>query len=282
MNLKKHLHFNSHMGRMGNQMFQYACARNLELRGDFVCSLDDMSQLKYFELAPGGWWMNRLKEKFFFHVAKRLYGMDVHNLQFEDMHQDYYAWLLQLERPSMIWGYFQSERYFTESSVDIKRCFRVKPIYQKGLIAFLDQHQLQKGTYAAVHVRRTDYKNFTVKGLQGDDFTLPEAFFDEAIALLKARFSGRIVVASDDPEFCRKKYGNDTTFIISDCDAITDFQILSHAKDLIISNSTYAWWAAWLNEGAEKVYCPKYFLGFREMKEVPVNIYPAHWVQIEI
>ena len=68
MNLNKQLHFNSHMGRMGNQMFQYACAKNMELTEGFTCSLDDLSKLEYFKLAPGESWKNKLKAKFFFRL----------------------------------------------------------------------------------------------------------------------------------------------------------------------------------------------------------------------
>ncbi|MGC4057582.1 MAG: alpha-1,2-fucosyltransferase [Chitinophagaceae bacterium] len=279
MNLKKQLHFNSHMGRMGNQMFQYACAKNLELRGGFVCSLDDISKLEYFELAPGERWKNRLKEKLFFHVAKRIYGMEVNNLQFEDMHGDFRAWLFGLKKPSMIWGYFQSESYFSESAAQIRQYFRVKKQYQSGFTDFLQKHGLEPGSYAAVHIRRTDYKNFTVRGLEGDDFTLPDSFYDKGMELLQDQFGGKIVIASDDAGFCKERYGTNPSVIISDCDAITDFQLLSHAAALLISNSTYAWWAAWLNEKATHIYCPKYFLGFKEHKEVPVNIYPGHWTQ---
>lgn len=282
MNLKKQLHFNSHMGRMGNQMFQYACAKNLELQGGFVCSLDDISKLEYFELAPGERWKNRIKEKFFFHVAKRLYGMKVHNLQFDDMHSDFRSWLFGLNEPCMIWAYFQSERYFTESATQIRQYFRIKERYQAGFKDFLSKHGLEPGSYGVMHIRRTDYKNFTVKGLEGDDFTLPDSFYDKGMKLMLQQFEGKVVIASDDPAFCRARYGANISVIISDCDAITDFQLLSHAAALLISNSTYAWWAAWLNEKATHIYCPKYFLGFKEHKEVPVNIYPDNWIQIDV
>ena len=37
---------------------------------------------------------------------------------------------------------------------------------------------------------------------------------------------------------------------------------------------------AWLNMEAITIICPKTFLGFKEEKEVPINIYPDNWIQI--
>jgi hypothetical protein len=268
------------MGRMGNQMFQYACARNLELNHGYTCSLDDLSQLKYFELGTLAHWSNAWKSKLFFHVAKRLHGMSVARLDFEDMLQDYSNWLLSIEQPTMIWGFFQSEKYFKASAVAIRNTFRIKKQYQNAFKAFIDKHGLAAGSYHAIHLRRTDYKGFKVKGLQGDDFTLPTAYYAKALHLLGQDVP--LVIVSDDPAYCQQQYGHMQNVIVSTEDAITDFQILRHASKLVISNSTFAWWAAWLNADAQTIYCPQYFLGFKEEKEVPINIYPEAWQKINV
>jgi hypothetical protein len=268
------------MGRMGNQMFQYACAKNLELKYGFICSLDDFTNLKYFELAPNELVKNKLKEKLFFHFGKPFFGMESHNLDFNDMLQDFNAWLQALKKPSMIWGFFQSELYFKESSKEIKQYFRIREEYQSNFNRFLLINGLQKGQYLAIHIRRTDYKGFKVKSLSGDDFTLPQSFYLDAIKELAINFP--IVFVSDDPEYCISEFSHLPNSFFSKENAITDFQILSHSKQLIISNSTFAWWAAWLNPYAELIIVPENFLGFKENKEVPINIYPQHWKKITV
>lgn len=279
MNINKQLHFSSHMGRMGNQMFQYACAKNLELQEGFTCSLDDLSKLDYFELAPMERLTNVIKSKFFFHIIKRIRKIEVNNLEFDDMWRDYKSWLSERNKPSMIWGFFQSERYFSDSADQIKSYFRVKKKYQVSFNQFLSTNHLIKGGYTAIHIRRTDYKGFFVKGLQGDDFTLPIEYYNSVFPLLDLTMP--LVLVSDDPVFCQESFGHLSNIIISNEDAITDFQIMSNAGQLAISNSTYAWWAAWLNPFATQIFCPKYFLGFKENKEVPIHIFPHHWQQIQ-
>jgi hypothetical protein len=49
------------------------------------------------------------------------------------------------------------------------------------------------------------------------------------------------------------------------------------------SNSTFSWWAAYLNENPNKqIYCPKYFLGHVIEKKYPIHIYPSDWHQIKV
>ena len=69
---------------------------------------------------------------------------------------------------------------------------------------------------------------------------------------------------------------------ISQADEITDFQHILNADVCIIANSTFSWWAAYLNKNPNKmVIAPKYFLGWRIKQQVPTEIYPCNWKLIE-
>jgi len=66
-------------------------------------------------------------------------------------------------------------------------------------------------------------------------------------------------------------------------DMITDFQIIMNADACIISNSSFAWWAAYLNSKKDKkIYCPEHWLGFKIKREYPENIIPGEWIKVNV
>lgn len=83
----------------------------------------------------------------------------------------------------------------------------------------------------AVHVRRGDYaETWRGHGMLTLDFyrdNWPE---------------GRVLVFSDEPEWCAVNLPGEVVHI----DAITDFMLMRQCQAFLISNSSFAWWAAWL------------------------------------
>jgi head-tail adaptor len=271
------------MGRMGNQMFQYACAKAFSETFGFYTSLSHLDKLEYFELAPFEKIKNRIKSFFFFRLWKKIWGLRSINTGLECLRKSYLKELIEINTPTTVWGFFQSPEYFESSAEQVRQYFKVKIKYQTDINLFFKQHNLEAGRYIAVHLRRTDYKGFTVPGLQGDDFTLPLSFYSNALKIIDNTEKLPVVFVSDDPSVVSELFPDIQEKIISDNNAITDFLILQSAAQLIVSNSTFAWWAAYLNTFAgNNVYCPQYFLGFKESIEIPVNIYPKHWNQISV
>jgi hypothetical protein len=92
-----------------------------------------------------------------------------------------------------------------------------------------------------------------------------------------------VVFVSDDIEFAKKTFGLNTNYYFEQNDEITDFQILLNAQELVIANSSFSWWAAWLNRQNNKVvYAPKYYLGFKVNKYYPAGINVNDWNWIDV
>lgn len=285
MSLKKNIHFNSHMGRMGNQMFQYACAKNLSYEHGYTTSMSHLDKLEYFKLGPMERVINKIKSTLFFRLAKPMFGMKVLNTDLKCMERLYLDDLKQIQEPTMVWGFFQSLKYFKHSQERVKKIFEIKPEYYTAFEKFLNENNLQKGKYLVIHLRLTDYKGFTVPCLKGDDFTLPLSYYHNAMKELRASVPNDMpmVFVSDDPDSIESSFPDLPSKIVSRGDVITDFLVLQNGAHMIISNSTFAWWSAFLNPHAgAKIFCPKYFLGFKEDKETPVDIYPEEWHKVRV
>lgn len=282
MSLRRQIHFSSDMGRMGNQLFQYACALQLSRSFGYTVSLSHLDKMKYFRLNPWTRFANRVKGVLFFRVWTKIFGLEVLNNEARCLIEDQSAALQHISKPTQVWGFFQSPRYFDRCFNEVKRQFRIKDQYTKDLKAFKSLHNLTETPYLAVHLRLTDYKGFQIPYLDGDDKTLPLSYYHEALAVMSEKWNGPIVFVSDDPDTVDKLFPEIPNKILSRNNEITDFMILRDASAIILSNSTFAWWAAFLgNSPDDRKICPRYFLGYKEKKEVPLNIYPDTWIQIE-
>lgn len=67
------------------------------------------------------------------------------------------------------------------------------------------------------------------------------------------------LVFSDDPDWCKEKFkDNKRVQVMEKGDEIEDFNLLASCKDQIIANSSFSWWAAYLNPNPSKrVIAPK-------------------------
>ena len=99
-----------------------------------------------------------------------------------------------------------------------------------------------------VHIRRGDF-------VSGKDHhvVLDMTWYHEAIKLLDP--GSRIMVFSDDIEWCKKQFNN--VVFVNTGSAFGDWAALRCCRDFIISNSTFSWWAAYLGTHKNKrVICP--------------------------
>lgn len=60
-----------------------------------------------------------------------------------------------------------------------------------------------------------------------------------------------------------------------------DLYIMSLCKHNIIANSSFSWWAAWLNQNPDKiVVAPKVWLGPARADVDTTDLIPENWIKI--
>ncbi|MBQ9437506.1 MAG: alpha-1,2-fucosyltransferase [Lachnospiraceae bacterium] len=148
-------------------------------------------------------------------------------------------------------GNWQREAFFEEFSNDIKSRFKFnteKPFE----FAALEDELRKNPASVGIHYRRGDYVRIGVS-------PSPE-YFLKAMELLSNVLSNPVFyVFSEDLNWVKDQFKS-LPYDIRYPDAkpsdgnkgILDFRLLSACSHQIISNSSYSWWAAWLNENPEK------------------------------
>ena len=151
-------------------------------------------------------------------------------------------------------GYWQCPDYFEEQKENLINQFDLNTDYLKRLKDII--FKIKSENSVAVHIRRGDYvgnKNpFSLLSL------LDKSYYIEAIKKAKIILGNPIFYFfTNDVEWVKKEFGEmSDSFIISDicqCSDIEELLIMSICKHQIISNSTFSWWAAWLNKNPKKI-----------------------------
>lgn len=170
--------------------------------------------------------------------------------------------------------------YFKNHEDNIKFLFSIKPVYKKEF-HYKYAYLYKNYTIICIHIRRRDFLNLGQLDLGGDNLSLPVDYYKNAIKKIVVK-NPLYVFISDDNDFVTKHFTFLKNKYISTDSEIMDFQHLLNADVCIISNSTFSWWGAWLNNKSEKIiYAPQYFMGWRIKKEIPYTIYPDSWIQID-
>jgi hypothetical protein len=239
------------MGRLCNQMFQYAALRGLSSKsGAEIC-------IPYYQDAVddgiGNMLRTELFDSFNLNVKTGLLNnghAPVVNERFFHFDQELFD---HCPDHVSLQGYFQTEKYFKHIEHQIRDEFTfVDDILEpcKEMVGTLDNP-------IALHVRRGDYVINSE-----NHFNLPLEYYEAALKHFDD--DRNVIVFSDDPKWCHgQSIFSDDRFIISEnTDNRVDLCLMSLCNDFIIANSTYSWWGAWLSSNKnKKVIAPVQWFG---------------------
>lgn len=263
-------------GRLGNQMFQYAFgyAASRTLKTAFF--LRGMMLWDFFELdAPKGWNVLRTNMRFaLMRLTRRRRVVEIDNLV---LPKDGMA---QLKDNVVYKGYFQSEHYFAAYGSEIEKQFALLPQHQEK---FLTRYgaQFHQCKTVVVHVRRADYADFPLFGIPGS-VLLPFAYFRACLERVECLGQYRIIFVSDDIAAVAREFSDFSNAEFSSNEAIVDFQLLQHADIVVLSNSSFSWWGAYLNKKNPRVFAPRDWLGFTGHIEYPAGVLLDGWQVVDV
>ena len=89
-----------------------------------------------------------------------------------------------------------------------------------------------------------------------------------------------VLIFSDDIEWTKTVFRDEKFHIIENEPDYMDLYIMSMCTNNIIANSTFSWWAAWLNKNPDKiVISPKQWFSDEYEHSVEDSI-PNSWIKI--
>jgi len=250
------------MGGIGNQFFQYAFGRVFQERGKEIAY--DLSWFAIKQTYPRHYILDK------FQIPELKFSHFIPKNPTQVISGERYDHGLFLLDNYNFEGYWQYLSYYTDIQHILKNELILKPkVYTKEYLQLVDK--INSSESVAVHVRRGDY-------LKVWPVMMSINYYSNAISQIE----GDLFIFSDDIGWCRNAFREDIlkrkiTFV--DLEDYLSFELMRLCKHKILGNSTFSWWAAFL-ENRGKVICPKDWLGFRN-SEYENERYPKEWIKLE-
>lgn len=283
------------MGGLGNQMFQYAIGRKLQILNNDVLKLDitdyytNVHEIKrsfkldvfnvIFELAT----VNEIKKLKTNSILEKIGFYKKTHIK-EKITNVFDEKILSLNSRENIYldGYWQNERYFKDIRDILLKEFTLKV---KPSDEFINLYRLISNSKNSVgiHIRGGDYfRNKKTREFLG---LLSLDYYKNALNFIESRVNDyKVFVFTDDLDYALNhlkinKLKNDI-FVVSN-NKLFDYEeliLMSGCQHLIISNSSFSWWGAYLGFNNKIVISPKNWFSDFRMKDINPSL--NNWVLI--
>lgn len=255
-------------GRLGNQLFQFASSYGVARRRDarLLFHADDVPREDLLlpallgdqyreatarELLGVGHFTYRLPfrgvaQGAAYHIARmarRARGRTSPSVTFWEQTGRFRASLYDLDLPVYIQGHLQSERYFADYADEIVAAL----VWPDDLASTEVGGDEDRRPTVGVSFRRGDYVEH--------GWALPFGYYEEALDRVTAQIpEPRLVLFGDDAAFVELaasrlgRYGAVVDAVRIARAPLAQLRLMSLCDHCVISNSSFAWWGAWLGD----------------------------------
>ena len=181
----------------------------------------------------------------------------------------------ETSKNSYLTGYFQSEYYFNTIESKLRKVLQFEFLIQNEL-----SDKIGQTSSVSVHIRRGDYATNANLGLFHGLCSLQ--YYLKASRFIGSQQSDlHFFVFSDDIIWAKQNLRLPfPTHFIGGTDS-EDLQLMSLCKYNIIANSSFSWWAAWLNNNPAKiVVAPERWFADKKAEGESSTIVPETWIKI--
>jgi len=289
------------LGRLGNQMFQYAALRSLGLENGYETKIPNPIDRKWHG-------QNCLLGNFNIKVPY-LEEMDILKLKNSYSEPDYMKYdenFYNVPDNTNITGFFQSTLYFKKHAEEIKQELQPEKTFLDSAnkqIHFLKEKN-PGCEIVSLHLRRGDNTDNTDPnqvelnnsyGKQGTISLRKDSFYYQYFNNAKKVFENKNVKFLvftggkrgeednlEDVKWCKQNFQGDDFLFSEGKTAMEDFSLIMSCDHNIMSHvSSFGWWAAYLNNNKNKtVVAPIKYHPDRLYMDYRLGFYPEGWTLV--
>jgi len=282
-------------GGLGNQLFQYALGRHLSIIKKVPLQLDTSSYrldtLREYRLSPldiHAHVTDRLsffatdgKARYLNCIIQAVRGLI--SKPFQIVREPSFSFdsaVFDCSDQAYLDGFWQSEKYFLPIAKTLREDLQLKTPINGALKEIADQIRITNAV--SIHVRRGDYvSNPTTTAFHG---VCGVEWYETAAQIMESKVSNATYfVFSDDYEWAKTNLTFDASMVFvppsPDGKEAQDMHVMSLCQHNIIANSSFSWWAAWLNANPNKIVIApeKWFASGSQKTD---DLIPANWIRL--
>lgn len=239
-----------HMGRLGNQMFQYSALKGIARKNQHQYSIPSNTSLHEC-----------------FKIPTAPANQNTSSLSIDQFEFDSNLFSNCPDDVDLV-GYFQSEKYFKHIEEEIRQDFTFHDRISNTCSHY--RENLFPEEVISLHVRRTDYlsdKNF---------YSLSLDYYYQSLELLPDL---PVIVLTDDYDWCRTKFTSKRFRVSKSNNPYIDLCLMSLCDYHIIANSSFSWWGSWLAE-SKKTIAPKVWFAGEFSNWNTKDLYLPDWITL--
>lgn len=293
-------------GGIGNQLFQYAFVRSLSIKLNEKFKLDLSWYRDYhkFEKADNPnaatkreYLLNKfnIKENLlnpvYLSISYRLNNSSILNKIIKYPPFTYFSYnttteldfdINKIKKFNNVYlsGFWQKNNLFEEFREILKEEFTLKNnLSEKNTILL---NKIKSSNSVAIHIRRGDLLNRPV-AVAEQPSSSDKYYYNAIDKIMEKVEEPELFVFSDDINWVKNnyKFNSPTTYVHNNGPDFEHFKLMCNCKHQIIANSTFSWWAAWLNNYQKKIIIsPKWWYRDPVKNESIIRI-PQNWIVLE-
>lgn len=174
----------------------------------------------------------------------------------------------------IIQGYFQSEKHFRHHSIEVKNLFEFPDTVKAKVDNIIKKYNKK---IVGVHVRLGDYMKSDCRPIH---YICDRAYYEKAVSNFDPD-EYHVVVCTDDIISYNNYINFSNTDVITDASVLESLYFLSICDSIVMSNSSFSWWGAYLGKAKEVTYAPSRWFGSGGPQNYQ-DIYMDNWLLIDI